>query len=287
MKRIALLTFGLFWTFVTEAQSGIMVTLEDSLFSRISKFTEIDIATAKAYSEDMANFIEEVAQEADIFSYSFERLQLFKLRSSDGRVRLFTWNYPNEDGTFEYFGIALFRKDEKSRTNVYKFHRVKTDDRNWVNKIYSEGNWPGALYFEIIPMQKKKNENEDAYVLLGWDGLDNLTNRKMIDVISFQGNHCKFGSPLFEVDGKPLKRVVYTFSERATMTLRYYPKKASIVVDHIAPREPQYEGFYPEYGPDGSYDAFKYTKGKWEYTPIIDIAPFIEEKEERFVNPRP
>jgi hypothetical protein len=287
MKRIGILT-AMFFTLVTvHGQSSSMNALEDSVAKRLNTFTEIDLATAKKHSEAMQNFIEEFAQESEIFDYAFDHLQLMKLRSSDGRVRLFTWNYPNEDGTQNYFGIALFRKDIKSRTNVYKFHEVKTDDRNWVNKIYSEGNWPGALYFQIIPMQKKKNESEDSYLLLGWDGLDNLTNRKMIDVINFQGNHCKFGASLFEIDGKPMKRVVYTFSERASMTLRYYPKKSSIVVDHVAPREPQYEGFYPEYGPDGSYDAFKYTKGKWEYTPIIDIAPYVDEKEERFMNPRP
>ena len=287
MKRLILCTAVLFFFVAVQGQSSSMNALEDSLATRLITFTEIDLATAKKHSEAMQNFIEEYSQENEIFDYAFDELQLMKLRSSDGRVRLFTWNYPNEDGTQNYFGIALFRKDEKSRTNVYKFHEVKTDDRNWTNKIYSEGNWPGALYFQIIAMKKKKNQTEDSYLLLGWDGVDNLTTRKLIEVISFQGNHCKFGAPLFEMEKKPIKRVVYEYSERASMSMKYYEKKSTIIFDHIAPREPQYEGFYPEYGPDGSYDAFKYEGGKWNYLPIIDIAPYVEDKEDRFVNPRP
>lgn len=287
MKQIIPFTLAMCLSVFTQAQEGVMQALEDSLYSRISTFTTIDLPTAKAYSEEMVNLIEEQAQDPEIFTFPFDRLQLFKLQSKDNRVRLFTWNYPNDDGTFNYFGLALFRKDLKSRTQVFKFHQVKTEDKNWTSKIYSEGNWPGALYFEIVPMSNKKNQTEDTYLLLGWDGLDNLTTRKIIDVISFQGNHCKFGAPVFELENKPAKRVAFTFSERATMTMRYYPKKQAIVVDHIAPREPQYEGFYPEYGPDGSYDAFKFNRGKWEYTPIIDIAPYVEDREERFSNPRP
>ena len=43
-----------------------------------------------------------------------------------------------------------------------------------------------------------------------------------------------------------------------------------IIYDHLSPTSPQLEGMYDFYVPDGSYDAFKWEKGKWVYIKDFD-----------------
>jgi hypothetical protein len=80
---------------------------------------------------------------------------------------------------------------------------------------------------------------------------------------------------------------VFEYSDQTTCSLRYYDKQKTIVVDHLSPRESIYTGFFPEYGPDGSYDGYVLENGKWKYMPIIDIAPFVDGQNVPFNNPRP
>ena len=47
------------------------------------------------------------------------------------------------------------------------------------------------------------------------------------------------------------------------MMLRFDEREELIVFDHLAPMEPKYEGDRSYYGPDFSYDALEFKKGKW------------------------
>jgi hypothetical protein len=156
----------------------------------------------------------------------------------------------------------------------------------WDNKVYDETKWPGALYYAVVPMSKGKKAG-NSYTLLGFESKDNLSNYKVIEVITLSNDGCKFGGNFFEFEDRNPKRVVFEYSDQVTCSLRYYEKQKTIVVDHVSPRESIYEGFVPEYGPDGSYDGYVLENGKWKYTPIIDIAPFVEGQKVPFSNPRP
>jgi hypothetical protein len=38
-----------------------------------------------------------------------------------------------------------------------------------------------------------------------------------------------------------------------------------ITFDHLIPQDPSTEGIYYTYVPDGSYEAFQWKHGKWNY----------------------
>jgi len=44
-----------------------------------------------------------------------------------------------------------------------------------------------------------------------------------------------------------------------------------IVFDHLSPSKPSLVGVYEFYGPDFSYDGYKFEKGMLELYPDIDI----------------
>ena len=67
---------------------------------------------------------------------------------------------------------------------------------------------------------------------------------KLIDVLSIQGNHVKLGWPLFITKNEKLKRVVFEYSKKATMSLRFEDKYQRIIFDHLSPETPSMAGFY-------------------------------------------
>ena len=44
-----------------------------------------------------------------------------------------------------------------------------------------------------------------------------------------------------------------------------------IMFDHLSPSRPSYTGNYEYYGPDFSYDGFRFEKDAWVLTEQIDM----------------
>ena len=252
-------------------------------YTSLSNGTE---SNAIEQSNKMITELESVCSLDDFFTYPFEALRMFKPVSSDEKLRVFTWNYPKEDGTQLYFGCVVFKTSKSGEPLFLKLNYTPVNAAKWDNKVYDDGKWPGALYYSIVPMGKGK-KGGNSYALLGFEAKDNLSNYKVIEVMTLGDDGCTFGGNFFDFKDRNPKRVVFEYSDRVACSLRYYDKQKTIVVDHLSPRELIYEGFFPEYGPDGSYDGYVLENGKWKYTPIIDIAPFVDGQSVPFNNPRP
>ena len=55
------------------------------------------------------------------------------------------------------------------------------------------------------------------------------------------------------------------------MTIQYEEKAKRFVFDHLAPSKPIYQNQFEYYGPDFSYDALEYRKGKWVLVENVDV----------------
>jgi hypothetical protein len=122
--------------------------------------------------------------------------------------------------------------------------------------------------------------------LIGWDGKDNLTTRKIIDAITITGEKIRLGATLFEYAGETRKRIILEYSNDVSASVKYHPKKDCIVMDHLSPKNPIMTGIYADYGPDGTYSLFILKKGKWIYMDEIDISQFAEGNDRPFRDPR-
>lgn len=219
---------------------------------------------------------------SEIFDYPFSSLKMCTITSPDGKFRLLNWNQPLIDGTHKYYGFVLIRENAESYSWLELVH--KPDRKGWQrNKYYTHENWPGALYYEIIPMAKRGRG--DSYVLLAWDGVDNLTNKKMVDVIQIRNERIRFGGDVFEGEEGIGKRVILEYSNGVSASLKYYPKRDYIVFDHLSPRNPAMVGIFSDYGPDGSYDALKFEKGKWKMISNIEVSRFSEDNNQPYRDP--
>ena len=122
-------------------------------------------------------------------------------------------------------------------------------------------NWYGVLYYKILAHRYR---GQTYYTLLGWDGKDNITNRKMVDALSLQGKTVILGSSMFvDEDERSAHRLIYEYANDVSMALNYDDKEKMIIMDHLAPEDSRFEGQFQFYGPDFSYDALVFKKGFW------------------------
>ncbi|MFC2176173.1 hypothetical protein ACFLR1_04300 [Bacteroidota bacterium] len=183
---------------------------------------------------------------------------LGQLSSSDGVVKMICWNLALSTGEFNYHCILRHRPTKETVAVT-----VLQDVKNWERiqrKSLRSISWYGALYYKILT---NKFKGKTYYTLLGWDGKDAITNRKVVDALVVKGKTLSLGANIFVEEGKPSFRLIYEYANDATMSLNFDLKQKAIVMDHLAPEDSRYTGQYQFYGPDFSYDALTFEKGKW------------------------
>lgn len=195
------------------------------------------------------------------FEYEFSSLRTIgTIKSPDKTFRFFNWNVEQSDETNKYYCFVLYfdakKKEWKTIELIDNSMMLPPQPTDYLD----EKNWYGALYYKIIPVQKS---GKTVYTILGYDATSNMFHTKLIDVISFNGNHVKLGSPIFKIKNETLKRVYFEHSKKCVMSLNYDEERKKIVFDHLSPESPSMEGFREFYVPDLSYDALAFIDNKW------------------------
>ncbi len=261
-------------------------TWEDSVshYLQMVQNSEKDQERIRA-NHHLVRVMEKTLSHPEAIEYSFPELdKMGVLDAPDGRFRLFNWNLPYDDQTHDYFAYLIIRK-RKGGTKVTPLREATEEKKSPVREspqkpekrdhdleyqTLGANEWPGALYYKIIPVERRK---KTYYTLLGWDGNDRLTTKKVIEVLHFgQNDEVKLGAPIFRENttGKrkrPRFRVIFEYTNKAVMTLNYEEKQERIVFDHLEPRQENLEGMYEFYGPTLSYDAYVLNRKKevWEF----------------------
>ena len=164
---------------------------------------------------------------------------------------------------------------------VDKSAEIKNPD----NAITNNNKWFGALYNKIII---KKTKSKTYYTLLGWDGNDKFSQKKIIEVLTFDANNGTpiFGADIFNFERKYPKRVIFEYSASCSMSLKFSNVKDSIVFGHLAPTSAQLEGQFQYYCSDMSFDGFGFKKGKWNYGTDINALNEKDEKDKLYGDPK-
>lgn len=224
----------------------------------------------------------ELINKANTFEYNFDSLKTISVLKTHN-LKIYNWALPLTDGTFEYFAYLQIKTDKGF--SVIELTDKSEEIKSPENKTLSPKNWYGALYYKLI---YNKKLGEGTYTLLGWDGNNLLTNKKLIDAVSISGNGMiKFGSPIFKMKNKTQRRVIFEYSENAVMSLKYHPKRDQIVFDFLVPSSSKLNGIYEYYGPAlNRFDAFTIEKSKWIYEEDIDIELNRNIKDHMWVDPK-
>jgi hypothetical protein len=247
-------------------------TLEDSLKKMCPAiFKGKDADKLAANKKFIALFTKALNTEGAFF-YPFDSLKLIaNLRAPDDAFRIFNWDIPRDDGTYTYYGFVFVddsktgngKKAVKNHFSIYELEDKSNDIKGPETATLYCDKWFGALYYQIIMTNDK---DKKFYTILGWDGNNTLTWKKIIDAITF-GKDGKpiFGEKnLFQKGRTSSKRIIFEYRGEWVMTLHWDEDKKLIVYDHLAPEVSGGEGMYQFYSSDGSYDAYEWKKGMWK-----------------------
>lgn len=260
----------------------------DALYSDIKNFRSMSISQKLSAEEkskmndSLRTSIRQYLSLENSFQHPIDSVPyLADLYSPDKSFRIITWNIGNKDLTNEYY--AFIQKEMKDKSVVW-FELIDLSAKQFRTidyKTFSYKNWFGALYYDIIPFKHKGNPH---YLLLGWDGNDKISNKKIVEVLHFdRKGQPKFGAPVFKSSGRSKKRIVMQYTKDASVSLRYHPKRKMVIYDHLEPMKPELEGLYEFYAPDLSYDGLKLRGGVWEVKEAIDV---LGKKTEKYNDPR-
>jgi hypothetical protein len=220
------------------------------------------------------------------FNFPFDSLKSISIQpSGDGAFRVFSWHVLNEDGSYRYYGtIQMNRPDGKLQ--MFPLVDYTSSIKTPADTVTTNDKWYGAQYYKIIPVTK--NVRVPYYILLGWKGNTPKTTKKVIEVLSFKDGKAYFGMPVFDGDkdqtGK--QRIIFEYSRQASMLLNYQQKEATIVFDHLSPQRPELKNKFEYYGPDFSYDGFKFINGRWRLTPDLALKNSPSELDQQFNDPK-
>jgi hypothetical protein len=202
------------------------------------------------------------------FEYPFDSIRTMgKITSDDDKLRIFTWNLPYTNGTNRYYGFLQY----KSPRNILVFRLTDNSEDlpDPAQCSLSAGQWYGALIYGIV---ETKDAGTTYYTLLGYDPHNLFVSRKITDVLYFTAtNEPQFGHPLFNYRNRKQCRIVFEYSAKVQMSLRWDESIKMIVFDHLAPSNPLYRDNYQYYGPDFSYDAFRFENGMWELVEDVNV----------------
>ena len=152
------------------------------------------------------------------------------LTSSDKKFRIITWPVVNDGGDYECFGFVQALNEKTDKYDVYILNDKSEDIVNRQEAVLAPDNWLGAVYQELITTTF---EGKTYYTLLGWNGVDNLTQRKIIEPVCFKSGNSmpQFGQNIFRKE-RNLRRVVLEYTNTAMVNLRYEEQTVR-TVEHI------------------------------------------------------
>lgn len=209
------------------------------------------------------------------FIYPFNDLakMMGTIKSPDETFRLFNWNLEYGEHEEQKYHCLIMKKDPKRDQFVIieLFDKSENASYQVEYEAKTEKTWYGALYYKIIPVQRMGGT---VYTLLGWDGNNMMSNKKIIETMQFnRTDKVKFGQAIFRAeDDKNKRRVIFQYNKQSVMSLKYQKTKKleMIIFDHLSPTSPNLEGMKDWYVPDLSFDAYVLQNGKWQYVPDVD-----------------
>ena len=210
------------------------------------------------------------------------------LTSPDGLLRVFSWSVVRDDGEYECFGVVQFYNDRDEEYQYQVLHDRSDEVMNREESVLSADAWFGVIYQDLI---QTTAGDRTCYTLLGWSGVDNLTDLRVIEPVMLKQGVPQFGAPVFRRE-RNLRRVVIEYRDGAAVQLAYTVqtvqqvtqervkvrgtnryqtvkktkdhKEKMIIFDEVEPQIRGMEGLFQYYIPSGVELAYVWIDGKWE-----------------------
>lgn len=242
------------------AQKKLFMAYEDSLMHIAPAILQgSNDNERQATNDKFLELWEPILDEEKSMKYPFDSLSTVAiLTSNDNKVRFINWVIPQDNGTYLYQAIVQYY-NYQNKYNVAYLEAIEDELREPEKMKLENNQWIGALYYQLETIKRGKRK---YYILLGWNGNDDRSNKKIADVLTISRG-LTFGAPIFKIGKKPQNRFIIEYKEDASASMKYHTKEDRILFTHLIPLSEGVKGLYDFYVPDGSVDALNLQNGKF------------------------
>lgn len=200
------------------------------------------------------------------FYYPFDSVITVSIQyAPDSLFRIFTWQLERDEAYFRQHGaIQMNTKDGFLKL----FPLIDKSDvaANPTDSVRDNLNWIGGIYYGLV---SKEFKGKKYYTLFGYDDNDIISTKKWLDVLYFDANDKpQFGGRFFEYandsikPAQPAYRFCLEYKKDARARMVYDPEMDMIIFDHLVSESNELSKKFTLI-PDGDYEGFKWTNGKW------------------------
>ena len=200
------------------------------------------------------------------FYYPFDSIYtVSKLYAPDSSFRIYTWQMVINDNVIRQHG-AIQMKTADGSLKLFPLIDKSDITMNMADTIANNFGWMGAVYYRIV---ETKADAKSFFTLLGYDENNIRSNKKIIEVLTFNNGEPVFGARQFSIASgfgykNNMARFIMEFKKDASPRLTYDSDLEMIVFEHLISESNQPAKKWTLVG-DGDYEGFKWMDGRWVY----------------------
>ena len=255
---------------------GALAEAKDKLDAHWSELNNLDISHT-ARSEANTRFIPLFAQmlsKDSLFAIDVSfGPGMFVIYPPDSSFRVITWELFLTENSSRHFGVVQEASNPEKLLPLFdasEQHSYRT------KSILTRKNWFGQLYYDIIEV---KGQDAKAYMLLGHDSKDSMSDFKIIEPLVFRGGDVYFGAPIIEYphdmpsisredvlsQDSLTNRLFLEHKEGSSVQIVFEKGSQTISYSHLSPIHESAQETYYNYVPDGTEAAFMWDGEYWRW----------------------
>lgn len=243
--------------------------MEDSMLITVDSMAEAFLPdTHIMYSERMVRQLVRTLKLNGSYYYPFTKLKdkINIIYSDDDAFRIFNWSINTSEVTHRYYGAIQMNQPT---LKLYGLSDLSEEIvKGGQDSILTGGRWFGALYFKILGHEV---QGRKYYTLFGFSEEGIVSNKKLLDVLSFTDHGIEFGAPIFglassDIQNKPINRFILEYKKGVHVSMNWDAEKQLIVFDDLASEVNDPNRKYT-FVPTGQYNCFRWQGDNWTFIP--------------------
>ncbi|MEJ7675776.1 MAG: hypothetical protein WKF59_24490 [Chitinophagaceae bacterium] len=242
MNKLTILLVFLFLNNVISAQKinlaelKILQKKEDSLKTLSLKIIQGRSAADRLLADsEFTKMFVRALKIKNSFHYSFDSLiTISKLSPPDSSFKIFTWQMFINDNVIRQHG-AIQKRTQDGSLKLLPLIDKSDIIKNMTDTIGNNFGWVGAVYYKIIQTQ---TGGKNFYTLLGYDENNIRSNKKIVEVLTFDNGQPIFGGYYFNFsDDSASKqnpaRLILEYKKKASPRLVFDTDQDMIIYEHL------------------------------------------------------
>lgn len=261
--------------------------IEDTLIHTIDSMYDAKIPDDREpYNGRVVRLLVRALKTPGSFKYHFDSLtkRINVIYPEDKSFRIFNWAVSFDDVTQRYYGAIQMNTEELKLYPLIDCSGELGKDAE--DAVLTKGKWFGAVYYNIIPHEI---EGRIVYTLFGKNAGGALSNKKLMEPLTFTDSGIVFGAQIFNIRSQNksterINRFIIEYKKAAQVSINWDKELNLVYLDRLESDINDPNRKYT-YVPTGQYDGFRWADGHWNF--VQDLIPVESLKDGQAPTPQP